>query len=59
LKEDGSGMNGSPGWQDAFGKASTKLQEPITKQEGGKSFEELWEDAGGADTLIVLKSPKW
>lgn len=50
-----SGFDGTGEWEKSLGDTTAKLQKEIVGLEGGKSFDELLEERGGKDSIVILK----
>ena len=49
------GFDGAGEWEKALGDTTAKLQKEIVGLEGGMSFDELLEERGGKDSIVILK----
>jgi len=50
------GMDGSGDWEETLGRGVAKLKEPVREQPKGKTTEELFENCGGSESVVVLKA---
>lgn len=56
FKGDGfeDGFDGTLNWEEALADVTTTLSQPIVKQPGGKSFDELLAERGGTESIVIL-----